>query len=147
MEKVIITNMCMLRDGTRVLVQDRIDPDWPGLTFPGGHVEQGESLTDAVIREVYEETGLTITSPRLCGVKDWMETEDTRYLILLYQADQFQGSLVSSKEGPVFWMELEDLLQKQLAEGMKETLAVFLEEAKSEHYIYQKQDKWIDSIK
>ena len=61
MEKVIITNMCMLRDGTRVLVQDRIDPDWPGLTFPGGHVEQGESLTDAVIREVYEETGLTIT--------------------------------------------------------------------------------------
>ena len=41
MEKVIITNMCMLRDGTRVLVQDRIDPDWPGLTFPGGHVEQG----------------------------------------------------------------------------------------------------------
>ena len=74
MEKVIITNMCMLRDGTRVLVQDRIDPDWPGLTFPGGHVEQGESLTDAVIREVYEETGLTITSPRLCGVKDWMES-------------------------------------------------------------------------
>ena len=44
-------------------------------------------------------------------------------------------------------MELEDLQQKQLAEGMKETLAVFLEEAKSEHYIYQKQDKWIDSIK
>ena len=37
---------------------DRKKRDWPGITFPGGHIESGESFTDAVIREVQEETGL-----------------------------------------------------------------------------------------
>ena len=68
-EPCILTNMCMLRKGDQVLVQDRKDPGWPGITFPGGHVEPRESLVCSVIREVYEETGLTIGDPRLCGVK------------------------------------------------------------------------------
>lgn len=41
-----------------------------GLTFPGGHIEKGESFVDSVIREVYEETGLTIENPRICGTKE-----------------------------------------------------------------------------
>ena len=41
-EKTILTNMCMVYDDKgNVLVQDRIDPQWPGVTFPGGHVEHG----------------------------------------------------------------------------------------------------------
>lgn len=51
-EKVILTNMCMVYDGNKVLVQDRLDKNWKGLTFPGGHIEKHESFTDAVIREV-----------------------------------------------------------------------------------------------
>ena len=70
-ETVTFTNMCMICDGDKVLVQNRNDPDWPGITFPGGHVEKGESFVDAVVREVLEETGLTIFAPRLVGVKDW----------------------------------------------------------------------------
>ena len=53
-EKTVLTNMCMIYDDDgNVLVQDRRDSDWGGITFPGGHVEKGESFTDAVIREVY----------------------------------------------------------------------------------------------
>lgn len=63
-ERVVLTNMCMIYDGKgNILVQDRLDPEWPGVTFPGGHVEPGESFTKAVIREVWEETGLTLRSP------------------------------------------------------------------------------------
>ena len=42
------------------LVQDKVHDEWGSLTFPGGHVEKEESFADAVIREVFEETGLTI---------------------------------------------------------------------------------------
>ena len=61
-----LTNMCMLRraDG-KVLVQNRVDPEWGGLAFPGGHIEPGESLVDSVVREMREETGLTVRNPRL----------------------------------------------------------------------------------
>lgn len=69
-ETVTLTNMCMICDGDKILVQDKIGDVWGGVTFPGGHVEKGESFTDAVIREVFEETGLTIRSPQLCGIKD-----------------------------------------------------------------------------
>ena len=65
----------MICDGSRVVVIDRKKRDWPGITFPGGHIEPGESFTDAVIREVQEETGLHIRSPQLCGIKDWCENQ------------------------------------------------------------------------
>ena len=41
-ETVILSNMCMVYDGSRVLVQNRVNPVWPGIAFPSGHVEKGE---------------------------------------------------------------------------------------------------------
>ena len=68
-ETVELTNMCMVYDHQgNILMQERLDPDWPGVTFPGGHIEKGEPFTNAVIREVREETGLTIQAPKLCGL-------------------------------------------------------------------------------
>ena len=65
-ERCELTNLCMITDAeNRILVQDRTDPSWPGICFPGGHVEPGESFVASVIREVQEETGLTIQDPIL----------------------------------------------------------------------------------
>lgn len=141
-ETVILTNMCMVYDGNKVLVQDKADPKYKGATFPGGHVEKGESFTDAVIREVFEETGLTIAAPRLCGIKSWMKNDGTRYMVLLYKTDRFAGELKSSEEGEVFWADLNEFMQLELAGGMEDMLRVFLEEDLSEFYYYKEDDVW-----
>lgn len=147
-ETVTLTNMCMVVDGTRVLVQNRVDPDWSGYTFPGGHVEKGESFTDAVIREVREETGLTIEAPRLCGIKDWPEEDGSRYMVLLYRAERFTGTLASSGEGEVSWVELDELQTLPLADSMANMLRVFLEEDLSEQYYLRKPDgQWVEMLK
>lgn len=138
----VLTNLCMVRDGDRVLVQNRRSRDWPGATFPGGHVEPGESMTEAVIREVREETGLTIRHPRLCGVKDWNQDDGSRYVVLLYQATAFSGELRSSDEGEVFWTPLVDLPKLKLAGGMEELLRVFLEDDLSEFYYDRRGGDW-----
>lgn len=109
-ERVILTNLCMIRDGSKVLVEEKVGKGADGIIFPGGHVEAHEPIVDAVIREMKEETGLTITSPRLCGVKEWINEDGSRYVVFLFTADQFTGELASSAEGRVFWMEKEDVL-------------------------------------
>lgn len=146
-EKVTMTNMCMVFDGNKVLVQDKKDDDYSGITFPGGHVEKGESFTDAVIREVFEETGLRISSPQLCGIKDWMEEDGTRYMVLFYKSDKFEGTVTSCEEGEVYWTTLEEMKQKKLAYGMDKMLEVFLDETISEYFFYKEDGKWVEDLK
>jgi 8-oxo-dGTP diphosphatase len=103
----ILTNMIMLyRDDGAVLVQDRLKKDWPGLNFPGGHVERYESLEASAIREMKEETGLDVCSLEQCGVFEWnVPEENLRHLVILYRSHSFSGELVSSSEGKVFWLQ------------------------------------------
>ncbi len=110
-EKVILTNLCMIQDGTKVLVQDKVGKGADGIIFPGGHVEAHEPIVDAVIREMKEETGLTIRDPRLCGVKEWINEDGSRYIVFLFKTDRFSGKLASSDEGRVLWMDKEDVLE------------------------------------
>lgn len=146
-EEVTLTNMCMIYDGSKVLVQERIDDDYGGITFPGGHVEKSESFTDAVIREVFEETGLKISAPKLCGIKDWINDDGSRYMVLFYKTDQFEGELISSDEGEVYWLELEEMKQIHLAEGMDKMLEVFLDDNISEYFFYKDNGKLMGMLK
>ena len=143
---VTLTNMCMVRNGEYVLVQDRTDPHWPGITFPGGHIESGESFTASVIREVYEETGLTIENPRLCGVKEWENSDGSRYIVLLYKADRFSGKIRSSHEGKVCWAALSSLPSLRLSLDFEKLLEVFLRDDLSEFYFEQTPEGWHDHL-
>jgi 8-oxo-dGTP diphosphatase len=145
-EKVEFTNMCMVYDGDKAVVIDRQKKDWPGITFPGGHVEEGESFTDAVIREIKEETGLKIYSPQLCGIKDWYENE-CRYVVLFYKTSHFEGDLISSDEGKVWWEKIDNLENLRLSNDMKDMLRVFLEDELSEFYYYKKSENWQYELK
>ena len=136
MEEVELTNMCMVCDGKgNVLVQNKKgDRTWHGWNFPGGHVEQGEFVTPSVVREIREETGLTIENPKLCGIKEFQKEQDgKRFIVFLYAASRFSGELRASAEGDVFWYPLSELKRsKKLADGFSEMLPVFTSDEISE---------------
>lgn len=147
-ENTIFTNMCMVYDGEgNVLVQNRLNPDWSGIVFPGGHVEAGESFYDAAVREVFEETGLTVSELQMCGIKDWFRDDGTRYVVLLYETDKFEGELTSSDEGEVMWIPLAKMQGMEITESMKTMLKVFLEDNLSEQFFYKEDGKWIEVLK
>lgn len=132
----ILTNMCMLTNAQgQILVENRLNPNWPGITFPGGHVEPNESLNAAVIREMQEETGLTISHPKLCGIKNFFDQSNYRYVVLLYQATEFQGTLTASDEGEVFWINPDKLTNYQLARGFEQIYQVFTNPKLSELFM------------
>lgn len=124
-EKAIVTVLCMVYNRDEILLQDRVKKDWHGFTFPGGHVEKEESFVEAVIREIYEETGLTIREPKLCGVKQFQTDEDERYIVLLFKTDKFEGTLVSSDEGEMKWIRRDLLKDYSLVEDFMDLLKVF----------------------
>lgn len=124
-EKAIVTVLCMVYDGNKILLQDRVKKDWRGLTFPGGHVEKEESFVQAVIREIYEETGLTISDPKLCGVKQFQTDEDERYIVLLFKTNKFEGTLVSSDEGEMIWVDRNSLNNCKLVDDFMDLIKVF----------------------
>ena len=143
-----LTNMCMLtRADGKVLVQNRRDPNWGGLTFPGGHVEPGESLVDSIIREMQEETGLTIHHPRLVGTKSWMMNDGERYLVLLYTATEYEGELHDSEEGEISWMTIDEMRAGNMVEGMELYFRVYLDGDVNEIWYEHDGDDWIEMLK
>ena len=142
-ETAVFTNMCMVTDGNgNVLVQDRLNPDWPGITFPGGHVEPCESFTQSVIREVFEETGLTVENPVLCGTKQFQTRTGARYVVFFYKATKYHGTLRSSEEGNVFWLPRNKLSEQILAPDMMEMVQVMESENLSEFYYQKVEGNW-----
>lgn len=136
-EKVIFTNMCLIYKDDEILVQERKKKDWPGLTFPGGHVEKGENFYDAIIREVKEETGLTLIKAILCGIEEYKQINDEdRYIILFYKCNNFVGELKSSIEGEVYWLKKEELKNKELSLDLDRILDIMENDDKSELIYY-----------
>ena len=125
-----------------ILVQNRKKKDWSGVTFPGGHVELAESFTQSVIREIKEETGLTIKNPVLCGIKQFQTDTNARYIVLFYKTNQFSGTVTSSEEGEVFWIPRERLTEYTLAEDFEEMLKIFESDNLSEFFYDRKNGNW-----
>lgn len=98
-EEAELTVMVMVRKkGTDlVAVEERKKGHWDGLIFPGGHVEEGESLLEAAKREAEEETGLMISDVTFRGIVHWAHrAKKGRYLAFLYTAEGERGAPASN---------------------------------------------------
>ena len=121
---VELTNLCLIYEEDKILVQEKEWNGQKGIIFPGGHVEDGESMLAAVTREMKEETGLTIEKPIPCGFKDWFNDDGSRYLVLLYKTNRFSGELHSSPEGKVFWTTRAEFEKMPVIWNMRELLKI-----------------------
>lgn len=140
-EKVELAVLCLIYDGDRVLVQNRQKDDWRGWVLPGGHVEPGEAFVDAVIREIWEETGLTIRSPRLCGIKQF-PGKYGRYVVPLFKTDQFEGTLHSSEEGEMRWVSRQELSRMDTVADFETLLSVMERDDLTEFQYLPNGDHW-----
>ncbi len=116
-KRIKLTIMCMVyKDDGSFLVENRLKKDWPGLTFPGGHVEDDELIEDAVIREMKEETGLDLFEVEPRGYIEWNEFGDNvRHLAMLFRTNKYKGTLKSSKEGEIFFIKEKDIEKYMLS--------------------------------
>lgn len=137
MSQVELTNMCMIvnPDTNQVLVQERVK-SWKGFSFPGGHIEAGESIMDSTIREIHEETGFTVANLELCGIVNWVhDVTGDRYFVFCYRTDEFQGEMLEqTDEGRLFWVDKEQLASLPLAEGFADRLPMFFDKQFSEGF-------------
>ena len=126
-----LCNMCMVMDNEgRVLVQERLPKPtnpWCGLTFPGGHLEHGESIVESTIREMKEETGLIVSNLQNCGFVQWYNpAKDLQYIVFLFKTNTYTGTLKDSAEGNVRWMTLDEMRSGNLAPNMDRYIDVIL---------------------
>ena len=118
-----LATLCYLRaeQQTLMLYRNQKSDDfhlgkWNGL---GGKVESGESPEESVIREVKEESGLTVQNPKLCGILTFpgFKSDGVDWVVFVFEAIHFTGELSSGPEGTLHWIEDSRILDLNLWPG------------------------------
>lgn len=142
----ILCNMIKINRGNDVLVLDKVKKyGWEGLTFPGGHVEKIESITESVIREAKEETNLDIENIKYVGMISWYDMDnDDRIVGFLYETDDFSGELIKENvEGTLEFIDYEELKNMDgHSDSMGEIFAIY-DGKYSEIVLYYQDNKCV----
>ncbi len=129
-----LTTLCYIeKDGCYLLLHrtkkknDINEGKWIGV---GGHFEKDESPEDCLLREVLEETGLTLTSYRMRGLITFINDTCESEIMCLFTADEFDGELIECNEGELKWIPKEQIKTLPLWEGDKAFLDLLLGDEK-----------------
>lgn len=96
---------------------------WIGV---GGHVEKSETIDEAVIREVKEETGLDVHSLK-CNGEVLFINNDYQEMMYVYEIDDFSGELIDCNEGKLQWIDIDKMYDLPMWEGDKAYLPLLKE--------------------
>ena len=119
-----LTTLCYIEKEDSYLMMHRVKKEkdinkdkWIGV---GGHFERGESPEECLLREVYEETGLTLTSWKLRGIITFVTDEYEPEYMFLYTADGFDGEMAADcDEGTLEWVKKSEVYDLPIWEGDK----------------------------
>lgn len=116
-----LTTLCYIEEEDKYLMLHRIkkkldmnQDKWLGV---GGHFEQGESPEECLLREVWEETGLTLLSYQLRGIVTFTSDQFPDEYMFLYTADQYLGELKNCREGKLEWVIKDRIGELPIWEG------------------------------
>lgn len=128
-----LTTLCYIEKDDSYLMLHRIvkkndmnKDKWIGV---GGHFEEGESPEECLLREVKEETGLTLTSYRFRGIVTFQSDQWEPEYMCLFTADGYEGELIPCNEGVLEWVPKKDIPRLNLWEGDKVFLKLLADEA------------------
>ena len=146
-----LTTLCYIEHDGKYLMLHRVKKDkdinkdkYIGV---GGHFEYGESPDECLLREVKEETGLTLTSYRARGIITFVYGQDVTEYMHLYTADAYTGDMLDCDEGELVWIEKEKVYDLPIWEGDKVFFRL-LEEDKgffSVKLVYSEDDKLMET--
>ena len=133
-----LTTLCYIEKNDCYLMMHRVskkndlnEGKWIGV---GGHFEEGESPEECLLREVYEETGLTLTSYRLRGIITFISDKWGCEYMHLYTADDFEGNMDAAREkcaeGILEWIPKNEIYDLNLWEGDRIFLKILMESDK-----------------
>jgi 8-oxo-dGTP diphosphatase len=118
---MILATLCYVkRDGYTLMVyrnkkaSDIHEGKWNGL---GGKFEAGETPEECVVREILEESGLSIQNPKLCGLLMFPNFKGNDWYVFVFTATEFSGELIDSPEGKLEWIPDEKILDLELWES------------------------------
>jgi 8-oxo-dGTP diphosphatase len=118
---MILATLCYIKHNGRTLMvhrnkkaNDIHEGKWNGL---GGKIEARETPDECVIREVLEESGLSIRNPKYCGLLVFTNFKGNDWYVFVFTATEFTGELIDSPEGKLEWISDEKLLDLNLWES------------------------------
>ncbi len=125
---VVAVGALILQDRNILLVRRTNEPGKGKWSIPGGTVELGESLKDAVAREVYEETGLVVEVSELLDIIEVIRRDDAgkivfHYVILDYLAKPVGGTLrAASDASDVIWASVDEIMNMEITDSLRKML-------------------------
>lgn len=149
---ISLSTLCYIEKDEKYLMLHRVkkkndinQDKWIGV---GGHFEAEESPEDCVLREVKEETGLTLTDYRFRGIVTFVSgAGDTEYMHL-FTAEQFEGQMITCDEGNLEWVAKDQIEELNIWEGDKVFLRLLVERESffSLKLVYDGGEKLVSAI-